>query len=429
VNIRKTTLYTLILLAAGLWYLICLIQSLNGNLYITVGNYIFFACVILIGQARYKRFVNPIVSLAPLMLGFVYYTLMISNRQDPLGSMVEISYYLFVLAFVVGCIIPIPLKTSRTVESSSYHLRVSNFLLLAAFVVMVVEAIISGGFPIFNMIVYHVDSYASMRLIPVAHYFVLLTGLLPALYYSSYKARLISHRQFILYLLLVAIILFNSLSRQIMIFGLIAFYFAYAKHNKVNEVRLVSIFVVLTTILFLTVGELRIGTINSSISSLEYLKAVSDVPLTSLVNSFDVTFNLYSSMNLNTFNIIASEESSFYFGAYTFRPLLDITQINNIFGIGIPTSRDTFMRLATIIADPYLDFGLPGVFIFGLSYGLFGSYAFFTYTARMNVAHTLLWATFVYVMIMSVFANFFNIFFIWLCLGLCWLLFGRLERK
>jgi oligosaccharide repeat unit polymerase len=424
-SIRKSTLILLIFLVVGLWYFVSLANRLNGDLILMIVNYIFLAGVIIIGNARYKQLVNPVALLAPLMLGFVYYGLMISNRQVPLSSTVYVSYYLFVLAFVVGCMIPFRLRYSRALYSHKYSLLISDILLLIASVVFLAEAILSGGFPLLNLILFQMNSYADMKLIPVAHYFVMLTALLPALYYHSYKAGKISRLRMTLCLLLVAFILLNTLSRQIMIFGFITFYFAYRKLNNVKESRLVFTALVLAIVLFLVVGEFRMG----AVDSLDFLKVFSDVPTTLPVNTFEVTFNLYSSLNFNTFNTLVREVSSFYFGAYTFRPLLDITQVNNIFEIGIPDSRDTFKMLATIIADPYLDFGLTGVLIFGFGYGIFGSYAFSAYMSRANAAFTLLWATFAYAMVMGVFTNYFNVFFIWLCIGLSWVLFVQPGRK
>lgn len=427
--IRRETVFLLTVLVAGILYFIQLNERLGGDLFVTVTNYIFMACVIVIGSVRYKRIVNPVTLLAPLMLAFTYYGLMISSRQEPLGLMVLVSYYLFVSTFLVGCMIPFRLRTSRIVDSPAYRLRLCDLLLVAALVVLVAEAILFGGFPLLLLTIQEVDSYAEMRLIPVAHYFVMLSAFLPSLYYYSYKEGVISRRRLILCALLVVFILLNTLSRQIMIFGVVAFYLTYSRLNNVNESRLFAIIVGLAIVLFLGMGELRIGAINSSISPLEYLKIYSDVPDTLPVNTFEVTFNLYTSLNFNTFNNIVRELDSFYFGAYTFRPILDITKINSIFGTGIPESRDTVKMLATIIADPYLDLGLPGVFIFALGYGIFGSYSYSAYKRRANAAYTLLWATFAFVMVMAVFTNFFNLFFIWLCIGICLIILFQPGRK
>lgn len=428
-NIRKSTVYVSILLLAGLWYFVRLARLTNVDPFVIVSNYIFLACVILTGQLRFKRLVNPISLLTPLLLAFTYYGVMMSDRQDPLGGVVVFSYYSFVVAFVVGCMVPQRFTPMDNHASPAYNMRIANLLLMMASVVFVAEAAMSGGFPLLTLLIHQVDSYADMKLIPVLHYLVMFTALLPALYYSLYKSGEISRLRFIVFSLLSAFILLNSLSRQLMIFGVIAFYFSYVKLNNVNEARLVSITGVLAAVLFLGVGEFRIGAIDSSVSSLDYLKAYSDVPLTLPVNTFEVTYNLYTSLNFNTFQKIVRETDSFYFGAYTVRPLLDISQINNVLGTGIPDSRDTFKMLGTIIADPYLDFGILGVIVFGFLYGVFGTCAFLAYMARDAVAHALMWSVFAYVMVMAVFTNFFNVFFIWLCIGLSWVLLIQPGRR
>lgn len=428
-NVRKSTLFLLVILTMGMWYFMRLASRLNSDLFATAINYLILACVIVVGDTRYRRLVNPISLLAPLMLAFVYYGLMISSRQDPLVPTAIAAYYIFVFAYVAGCLIPWRPRAISSADIPRYRQRVANTLLLIAFLVFSVEAALSGGFPLLTMLIYHVDSYADMKLIPIAHYFVMLTALLPAMYYYSYKDGLISRRHLILFSLCAAFILLNSLSRQLMIFGVIAFYFAYSKLNSVNEGRFVTTTVLLATCLFLGVGEFRIGAIDSSISSLDYLKAFSDVPLALPVNTFEVTYNLYTSLNFHTLSSLIHQSDSFYFGAYTFRPILELSQINSIFDSGIPEGRDTFKMLATVIADPYMDFGLPGVSVFGFVYGLLGSYAFSAYMSRRNVGHTLLWSTFAYVMVMAVFTNFFNVLFIWLCMGLCWVLVAQPGRK
>src|SRR5262249_5011131 len=121
-SIRKATIFLLILLALGLWYFIQLSMRLSGSVLATVANYVFMAFVLAIGNARYNRLVNPISLLAPLMLAFTYYNLMISTRQEPLAPMVVISYYLFVVAFVAGCMIPFTPRKSKTVDSPIYIL-------------------------------------------------------------------------------------------------------------------------------------------------------------------------------------------------------------------------------------------------------------------------------------------------------------------
>jgi oligosaccharide repeat unit polymerase len=424
-KINKSILYILCALAAGLWYFSRLAAVIKADFFTILLNYLFMAAVVVIGIVRFGRFINPISVLAPLLLAFTYYGLMISERQEPLAPMVVVSYYAFVCSYVIGCLVPYRFRSGRMQSSARYCLLVGKIVLLIALLVFLLEAFLSGGLPLLTLVVQKVDSYADMKLIPVAHYFVMLCSLLPAVFYYAYKENELSGVGAGVFSLLACFILLNSLSRQLMIFGVIAFYVTYTRLNAVNEGRLLVITGVLATVLFLGVGEFRIGAIDSSVSSLDYLKAYSAVSLTLPVNTFEVTYNLYTSMNFNTFSQILKSSDSFYFGAYTFRPFLDISQINNIFSSAIPEDRDTFKMLGTIIADPYLDFGVPGVVTFAFVYGWFGTSVFLAHVARMNIASCLLWASFSYVMVMAVFTNFFNVFFIWICFALCALLFSQ----
>lgn len=278
-----------------------------------------------------------------------------------------------------------------------------------------------GGLPLYIIAIEKIDIYNEMKFVPIAHYFVMLSALLPAIFYYLYRLRLISRWWFAAQTIIAIFILLNTLSRQLIILAFISFFITFVRVNRVNEKRVLLFAALASGLLFFGIGELRINAIDLNNSSLDYLKVFSDVPLDLSVNTFDVTFNLYTSLNLDTLNTVAQNNPTPYLGAYTIRPIIDIFHLNGEIFPFISESNDTFKILATAIADPLLDFGLAGVCLFGFLYGWLGKNLFIRFIQEESLADCLLWSSFVYCMLMSVFANFFNVLFFWICLLVAWI--------
>jgi len=194
------------------------------------------------------------------------------------------------------------------------------------------------------------------------------------------------------------------------------FFFVYAKSNKISPNRYILKVSLFSAFMFLLLGFVRIQSINNSVSQLEYLKAYAQVPSSRDVNTFDVTFNLYTSQNLVTLDEMVNniEEAGFGFGKYTIQALIKTFKYDSTFDLRFPVEFDSFKRLGTIIADPYLDFGFFGVFLFAFIYGVLNSMIFMKAKYSSSVRYTLFWAMICYVMLMSVFTNFFNVLFTWI---------------
>lgn len=153
-----------------------------------------------------------------------------------------------------------------------------------------------------------------------------------------------------------------------------------------------------------------------------FMKAYSDVPTNLNVNMFDITYNLYTSMNFNTLNEMILNSNYYMYGLNTFKALIQLFRIDQAFGISYAEQFNTFGRLATIIGDPYLDFGYLGVSFFAFLYGIFVSFVYRKYIYNDSFGYTIAWAVVSYMMMMSVFANYFNVLFMWICLFLAFLL-------
>jgi oligosaccharide repeat unit polymerase len=430
--IKKSTVLLVVLALALSAYAVTLAHRLDRDLAPPALDLAVTFLVLTMAYLEYRNVLNPISLLAPLLLAHFFYTYQLSLRQDELSFSVEASYYLFIGFYIAGCLIPLKVQHGPSdFMRAKFVRKLATWTVVAAIVVVLGEAILNGGFPLALLFAGNADVYGELRFIPVAHYAVMLTALVPAMYYYAYKTGNASRTQALLGSAVVAMILLNTLSRQVMIFALIAFAITYARLNRINQTAFFLKAGAVIGAFFLLFGAVRTAT-DDELQLVEYLKAFSDVPEHVDVNTAEVTFNLYTSMNLGTLNEIHEGSDKLFWGLYTFRPLVELLRLDEGLDIAVPEDLDTFRLLGTILADPYLDFGLPGVALFGLMYGLLGMLLYKLSSRNTNPGYTLMWATFSFAMLMAVFANFFNVLFTWLCFGYCALLsrhISRLERR
>jgi oligosaccharide repeat unit polymerase len=244
----------------------------------------------------------------------------------------------------------------------------------------------------------------------------MLASIFPAVYYHLYKNGFVGKRILKVVLAISIFILMNMLSRQIMILALLTFLFIYAKEKDLSIDKVMLKGIGYGAIIFFIIGSIRYAAINDGVSELEFMKAYSGVPKALNVNMFDVSFNLYTSMNFATLNEFVNNAGEMHYGINMFRPVIEIFKIDQAFNIYYDPKLNSFSLLATIVADPFLDFGLLGVIFLPFFYGIFISKVYLNYQVSKNLGHSLGWSICVYVMVMSVFTNFFNVLFIWICL-------------
>jgi oligosaccharide repeat unit polymerase len=132
-------------------------------------------------------------------------------------------------------------------------------------------------------------------------------------------------------------------------------------------------------------------------------------------------------MNFNTLNEMILKSQDYMYGINTFKSLIQLFKIDQAFGINYVDEFNTFGKLATIIGDPYLDFGYLGVAFFAFIYGVFVSSVYREYSNNDSLGYTIAWSIVCYMMMMSVFANYFNVLFMWICLFLSFSLNYKLR--
>ncbi|TMO30169.1 hypothetical protein CWC28_04450 [Pseudoalteromonas sp. S4492] len=417
VMINKTKVFISVFFIYAIIYLSGLSLNADPSFYlITLGLCFFTALMLLID----KEIVNPISILFPFVLGSYYYQFMLSDEQVVLSSNTVFSIFLFIFSYVLG--VGFVLYNKKLIQTKKVleHDFINTYYIDAVFVfsilIFFIECVVTGGFPFFIALIHKVNIYEDMFFIPVLHYLVMLSSIFPAIYYFQYKRGKVTKLKFYVFTLISLFVLVNIMSRQVFILSVVFFFFVYAKSNKISPNRYILKVSLFSAFMFLLLGFVRIQSINNSVSQLEYLKAYAQVPSARDVNTFDVTFNLYTSQNLVTLDEMVNniEEDGFGFGKYTIQALIKTFKYDSTFNLRFPVEFDSFKRLGTIIADPYLDFGFFGVFLFAFIYGVFNSMIFMKAKYSSSVRYTLFWAMICYVMLMSVFTNFFNVLFTWI---------------
>ncbi|RPA38331.1 oligosaccharide repeat unit polymerase [Shewanella frigidimarina] len=399
------------------FYFFSLSESVD-NIFLTMTTLLFLYSIMML--VIDEDIVNPLSMLFPFVLGVYYYQFMLSTRQQELELNTIYALSLFIASYIMGVLFILLNKKGILKHKINSH-RVTSVLMIDVFfmfglIIFLVECTLTGGFPFFIALIHKVNVYEDMYYVPILHYFVMLTALFPSIYYSVYKSGRISRLKLITVVLMSVFVLLNIMSRQIFILSIVFMFFTFAKVNKINTNKYIIKVAIFASCMFLLLGFVRIQSINNSVSQLDYLKAYADVPSKRDVNTFDVTYNLYTSQNLVTLNdmVDSIDNAGFGYGKYLTQNFLKTFKYDQAFNIEYLSQYDSFTRLGTIVADPYLDFGLAGVIVFGFLYGFLNSICFLKSKHSDSIRYTYFWAVLCYIMLMSVFTNFYNVLFSWL---------------
>lgn len=415
--IQKAKLTLIFLSILLVYYFSMLAQEHSYTFFMTTALLVlYFMLMVLIDS----EIVNPISILFPFILGFYYYQFMLSDKQTELVDSSIYALFLFIIFYLCGSFLALIKKDFFIGNTNLKHdfksVYVAEVIFYIGVSIFIIECLATGGFPFFIALFYKVNIYDKMVYLPVLHYFVMLTAIFPSVFYFLYKSNRVSLRKFVVISCIVVFILLNIMSRQIFILSIVFTFFTYIKVNGVSANKYILKLSLFAGVLFLVLGFVRIQSINSDVSQLVYLKVVSEVPIESDANTFDVTFNLYATQNIETFNDMVKKVDIYGhgFGKYTLQSLFKLLKFDELFGVEYIVELDSFSRLGSIVADPYLDFGLVGVLFFGFLYGFFNSLIFLKAKYVGSIRYTFCWAMVCYIMIMSVFTNFYNVLFSWL---------------
>jgi oligosaccharide repeat unit polymerase len=411
-SINKTFIFLMFVIY---FYFIALANKTGVSALWTTINFLLVFIYLFFGVVKFQSLVNPITILTPLLFGFYYYQFNLSTKQSPLSAETLVIIISFFLFYLFGSCVKLVKANKQNFQPLIPNAKIPNLILIGILSVFGAESFMNGGFPILITIIHKINIYSDMKTIPILHYLPMLSSIMPATYYFLFKNNMASRKLFVFVICISIFVLLNMLSRQLMIFGLISYFFVYIRQNNIIADKVLFKWILVSGAVFFILGSIRYIAIGSGGSELEYMKAFSSVPKELDVNMFDVTFNLYTSMNFSTLNHFVHDAGDTFNGIYTFKAIIEIFRADLAFDIFYPPNLDGFSLLATVIADPYLDFGLVGVIVFAFIYGVLVSNAYRLYQRENNLGYSLLWGICVFLMIMSVFTNFFNTLFIWIC--------------
>lgn len=421
-SIFKASIFSISAFVFSVVYFFNLSQTVGADFYSTFFGIILIYTVMTLGYFKFDSLINPVSLLFPLALGFFYYGFFISERQYPLSFTTISLIIVFFTFYVVGCFTKVSYYGLLIKIQDSKPVNLTSVLIIyfLGVLVFILECLINGGLPLYTMIVMKKDIYAELKHLPILHYFVMFHAIFPSIFYFFKKSKIISGTVFFLFSAVSLFILFNNLSRQVIILCVLCFFFVYSSANKLKPDALIFKGLIVAIVVFFGLGQVRVSAINEEITPTDYIKLYSDIPKHYDVNIFDATFNLYASLNFQTLNDIVLESESngnIGFGKYLLKPVITVVKADEAFQFSYPPEQDSYTRLGTIIADPYLDFGYLGVAVFSFLYGAFSSFIFRLYRSVNNLGISIVWSVIVFVMVMAVFTNFFNLLFIWACLA------------
>ncbi len=344
-----------------------------------------------------------------------YYQFNLSFLQHELLPETYIVIFVFFISYFLGCILLSQKKYICYDVKISYSF-VNVFFILGA-IVFVAEAVLNGGFSLVKTL-QGSNAYIDKTSLPIFHYFYMLLALLPSCYYYLYKNGKISKFVYFSYVTLCFFMIFDSLSRQLILLLIFSSFFTYIRFNNLSLDKQFFKLTIAIGVFFILVGSLRyLGGGTSDVDELEFMKAYANINKGFDVNIFDITFNLYTSTNFTTLNdMILLNNDHLHLGKYLFQAYIKIFKYNEAFDIQYNPLLDSYSLLGTIIADLYLDFGIVGVAILSFTYGLLANYSYKSYINSKSLSSCLLISVVFYSLFMSPFTNYFNQLFILLCI-------------
>ncbi|MGY3864693.1 O-antigen polymerase [Aeromonas bivalvium] len=397
------------------YYFIDLTNKVDGDMVTVIISLVTLNMICAASFYLYRSIFNPITILSPLALGLFYHQFNLSSRQEVFYTETIINISLFFVFYIFGCVLFFS-KKINVLDRVESPLRVHLFFVIGT-IVFFIESYLNNGLAIIKTLS-GANAYIENNAIPIFHYFYMMIALLPSCYYYFYKRKKLSKGFYLLISTACFFMIFNSLSRQLILLCIFSTFFAYINFNNMKIDKPIIKLGVFIAVFFILVGSIRyIGFGKEGVSELDYMKAYSGIESDLDVNMFDVTFNLYTTQNFSTLNnIINTNESELHFGKYLLQAYLKILNIDRALDIKFNSELDSYTRLGTIIADLYLDFGIASVILQAFIYGLIVNFTYSNFINSQSLSATLVFSVVFFVIFMSPFTNYFNQFFIMLCL-------------
>jgi len=376
--------------------------------------YCFATIVFIISKLLFKNVINPlsIYTVFLFLLSFSFIVLSIEQSPYSIKTFLIINFSVFF--YILFSIIDFPTTPVKLPQFDNELKRIFIYaIILVAFLTFISECSMFGYIPILNISTLDIYNDTNSKLIPFLHYFITLLGFMPAWLYIYLKQELITKKEFKYLLLLTIFILLNYLSKQVYLMMMMSFFMTYSYYNKVNF-KLIFKWIIVFVLVLGGAIFLRFNS-NTEIPFAEYFRAVAGIENED-VSATEALVVEYSSKRFTVLNEVVEtkDKTEFYgFGTYTLRPILSLLFIEKIGLVHRPPELDSEKKVATFMADPYIDFGLIGVVILNSFYGYIARRYYKQY--RQNKIEAVIkFAIIIFCIVMGMFVNFYNTMFIWM---------------
>lgn len=387
------------------------IRSFAFNFYIT-------GIVFILGIMRFGNFINPITLICLFLFAFSYSFIKFSNDQIDLSIWTISIIYTSIFSYVIFA----SMRQFNSKPLLFFDLKPvkRKYLLIIVFisgiVVFIFECLKAGYIPILNFTSRDTYADAVTNVFGFFHYAILLQTAVPAWSYILYKERIIIRKTFIRISIIATFITFNYLSKQTVLFFMLCGLTTYLFYNKVNFKRFLNVSILFIAVMYM-VNYFRSSNFNleNTGTSTEYMKSISGVEKGKDININEAMLIEYSSKRfsaLEEMRAYADEHNYIGLGIYTFKPVTSLFLLEKTGIITIDPNLNTIGKVGTFVIDPYLDFGILGVIILSAFYGLLANRYYFHYLDAFRDA-PVKFAVILQFLIMAVFINYINTFFIW----------------
>ncbi|WP_455674549.1 O-antigen polymerase [Phocaeicola sp.] len=383
-----------------------------SNIMLSIGLFDLVLLIATVSIIKKREFVNP-YSIYSIFLFLLIYSFLPLSDNFFFSTELTVLLVLSVCSYLIGVslnvkkrIVAFPVFSIRTRRWAYYSLF---FLCILSFIYEVtligyvpLLAVLSGNFNVYS------DAGDSMTIL---HTFVLMSPILLFWTLLLSKQGVISHRTKKRFLPILIFVICNNFGRtsllMLVIIGLFYIDFYYKLSFKKIFIGMFSF-----VFLFVFMGNIRSGSTIDVMNEVLQRIGKSNYE-TSIFESYLLS---YSSVNFYKINEVIDQKQKLNYASYGKNSLKPLVKL---FG-GFAGSEDTVpefqtqQHLSTYISDPYLDFGMLGVIVLNVFYGVVANLLFIRYKRKDDPEYIISWGIFVFCILMGCFFNAFNTMLVWI---------------
>ncbi|MCM1179242.1 MAG: oligosaccharide repeat unit polymerase [Clostridium sp.] len=407
-----------------------MVEKGKGWEFIMLGLIFAFFIFTLLGYWLYKSVISPMVMFNAIWLvTLALYEMKWSEIQNDLNERCILCIWLCLLGFNIACIVTklfpkiksangvgLRFKTRRYIPLNKRIVYINIFILI----VLLLEGWYSEGFPLFWILFRAEKTYFDFG-IPSLN--GALYGLIICMgAYSLFKKTKWKY----FYLGIGLLVVSRQVIMSIVIEGIIVYLFENPETLKNVDKKKVALVGIAALVFFGIYGNFRTG--KSSFNFVfEAKPAYANMPTV-----FKWIY-AYLCFAINNFNqLVAISDGGINYGSSMMNELLPTVLAGKI---GFHDVYNPYylvkinFNVSTYLPSVYLDFGMPGIFIFNMLIGAMGSILFRRHVQHRCVCNQLYYAVYIHNILLLLFANFFLNPTIIVQFIYIWLLFKNTDVK